>query len=178
VGIRETINQNPKPTAAVTAAIVVLAILFIFWQACGGTGGGAAMGNKAFYTTDDGKTYFPDDSSNIPPYLAKNGKMAVRARVFSCDDGKTKFVGYLEMYAPQDKMMMEQMAKAAQTKGGAPPPAYIGFSGQAMVKRPGDPPNAWVPLAPQTTTMYQAIVQSVKCPGGGSNENLSSVYPD
>jgi hypothetical protein len=174
VGIREQINQNPKRTTAITAAIVVVAVLIIMWQACSGPGVGGVNTNKAFYTTDDGKTYFVDDSANIPPYQAKNGKLAVRAQVFTCDDGKTKFVGYLEMYAPQDKAMLEQMAKGG--KAGAPP-GYASYTTQPMVKRPGDPPQMWLPLAPQTTLAYQAIVQP-KCPGGGSQENLSRVFPD
>ena len=42
---------------------------------------------------------------------------------------------------------------------------------------PGDPDNAWVPLAPQTTQYYQTIVQP-KCPGGQSQEKLTKVFPD
>ena len=176
MGIREKINQNPKQTTAITAAIVVVALAFILWQACsGGPGSGGVITTKAFYTTDDGKTFFVDSSSNIPPYQ-KDGKTAFRAQVYTCDDGKHKFVGYLEAYSLQDKAMLEQMAKAAQNKT-APPAGYPGYSSQPMVKRPGDPPTNWIPLAPQTTQMYQAVVQ-VKCPGGGSSENLSRVFPE
>ena len=173
MGIREQINQNPKQTTAITAVIVVIAILFIFWQACGGGTGLGGVSDKAFFSTDDGKTFFVDSATNIPPYM-KDGKMAVRAQVFTCDDGKTKFVGYLEMYGPQEKAMLEQMAKGGN-KGGAP--AYAGYGGQAMVKAPGAPPTMWIPLAPQTTVMYQTIVQP-KCPGGGSQENLSRVFAE
>ena len=172
MGIREKINQNPKQTTAITAGIVLLAILFIFWQACGSGSGVGVVSDKAFFSTDDGKTFFVDSSSNIPPYM-KDGKLAVRAQVFTCDDGKTKFVGYLEMYTPQEKAMLEQ-ANKGPNKGA---PVYAGFGGQAMVKRPGDPPTMWIPLAPQTTMAYQAVVQP-KCPGGGSQENLSRVFPD
>jgi hypothetical protein len=172
VDIRQKINENPAATTAVTALIVVLAILFIFWQACSGPSTGA-VSTKAYYTTDNGKTYFPDESSNIPPYL-KDGKEAVRAVVMTCDGGKTKFVGYLERYAPQDKMVLEQMAKASQAKSGPPP--FMGYPGQPMVKRPGEPDNAWVPLSPATSTYYQTIVQP-KCPGGQSQENLTKVFP-
>ena len=174
MGIREQINQNPKQTTAITAGIVLLAILFIFWQACGSGSGVGVVSDKAFFTTDDGKTFFVDSSSNIPPYT-KDGKLAVRAQVFTCDDGKTKFVGYLEMYGPQEKAMLEQAAKGGAGKGGAP--IYAGYGGQAMVKAPGAPPQMWIPLAPQTTMAYQAVVQP-KCPGGGNQENLSRVFPD
>ena len=175
MGIRQKINENPAATTAVTAVIVVLAILFIFWQACSGEGPGSVNNSKAFFTTDDGKTWFVDNSSNIPPYT-KDGKEAVRARVFSCDGGKTKFVGYLQRYTPQDKAMLENMAKGTQSKTPGPP-AYVGYGGQAMVKRPGDPPTAWVAMAPATMQYYQMIVQP-KCPGGKPQENLSEVFPD
>ena len=170
MGIRETINKNPAQTTAITAGIVLLAIIFIFWQACGG--GGSGVVGKSYYTVDDGKTFFVDASNKIPPFM-KDGKQAVRAHVFTCDGGKTKFVGYLEMYTPQEKAMLEQ-ANKGPNKGA---PVYAGFGGQAMVKRPGDPPTMWIPLAPQTTMAYQAVVQP-KCPGGGSQENLSRVFPD
>jgi hypothetical protein len=110
-----------------------------------------------------------DDVNKIPPFT-KDGKMAVKANVFSCDDGKSRFVGYLEMYTPQDKAMLE---KAAQQQGGQAP-VYVPYSGQAMVKRPKD--KAWVQLLPQTTQQYAAVVQ-VKCPDG-STENLIRVFPD
>ena len=172
MGIREKINQNPKQTAAITAGIVGVAILFILWQACGsGPGSSGISTTKAFYTTDDGKTYFVDDSSNIPPYQ-KNGKLAVRAQVFTCDDGKTKFVGYLEMYSLQDKTVLEAVAKG-QGKGPMPMP-YM--SGQPLVKKPGAPQNAWVGIGPGTSAIYQQVV-TVKCPDG-RNDNLSRVFPE
>jgi hypothetical protein len=174
VGIRQKINENPAATTAVTAGIVVLAVLFIMWQACsGGPGSGGMITTKAFYSVDDGKTWFIDDSSNIPPYKTKDGKDAVRAQIFTCDDGKTKFCGYLEAYAPQDKMVLENMAKN-QGKAGGPPAAYMGYTGQPLVKKPGVP--AWIPLSPATTPAYQQIVQ-VRCPDGSTN-NLSRVFPE
>jgi hypothetical protein len=63
---------------------------------------------KAFFTTDDGKSFFVDRFDRVPPFR-KDGKTAVRAQVFSCDDGRTKFVGYLEMYAPLDKAALEDV---------------------------------------------------------------------
>jgi hypothetical protein len=165
VGIRETINKNPAQTTAITAGIVLLAIIFIFWQACGG--GGSGVVGKSYYTVDDGKTFFVDASNKIPPFM-KDGKQAVRAHVFTCDGGKTKFVGYLESYSPQDKQMMENAMS-----GKAPPAAYAGYTGQAMVKKPGMP--QWIPLMPGTTQMYAATVQ-VTCPNG--SDTPERVYPD
>ena len=60
-------------------------------------------------TVDDGATYFPDDANKIPPFT-KDGKEAVRARVFSCDGGKTKYVAYLERITPKAKAAIDATA--------------------------------------------------------------------
>lgn len=164
MSLRETINKNPKQTTAITAGIIAVAFLLIIWQACSGGGGGVG---QSYYTIDDGKTYFVDASNKIPPFM-KDGKEAVRAHVFVCPGGQP-FVGYLEKYSPQDKKMMEDAIA-----GKAPPAAYAGYTGQAMVKKPNMPPTAWVPLMPGTTQIYSQIVQ-VTCPDGATPER---VYPD
>ena len=167
MGIRESINKNPTITAAVTGGIILLAMVFILWNTCSSGGGGADAVGKTFFSIDDGKTFYPDDANKIPPYT-KDGKQAVRAHVFTCDGGKTKFVGYLEMYTPEEKKMMEDAIA-----GKAPAAVYAGYTGQAMVKRPGAP--KWIKLMPGSTTAYQQTVQ-VQCPGGtGTPER---VYPD
>jgi hypothetical protein len=179
VGIRQTINENPAGTAAVTGGIVVLAILFIIWQACSsGPGAGGIITSKAFFSTDDGKTWFVDDNANIPPFQTKDGKTAVRAQIYTCDT-KTQFCGYLEAYSIPDKQMLEA-AKAANAKGSPPPGGPMGgpmgYPGQPMVKRPGAPANAWVPMGPATMTLYQQVIQ-VRCPNG-STDNLAKVFPE
>ena len=165
MSLRETINKNPKQATAITGGLIAVAFLLIIWQACSGGGGGVG---QSYYTVDDGKTYFVDASNKIPPF-AKDGKEAVRAHFFTCDGGKTSFVGYLEKYDPQTKKMMEDALS-----GKAPPAAYAGYTGQAMVKKPNAPPQMWIPLAPGTTQFYSQIVQ-VTCPDGGTPER---VYPD
>ena len=122
--------------------------------------------HRAFYTADDGKTYFTDDAARVPPFF-KDGKLAVRAQVFTCDGGKTSFVGYVEMYSPENKQALE---KALET-GRPPEPGKLGM---VLVKKPGG--NVWVALSPQTVVAYQAIVQ-VKCPDG-SVDNLARVFPE
>ena len=165
MSLRETINKNPKQTAAITSGLIALAFILIIWQACSGGGGGVG---QSYYTIDDGATYFVEASNKIPPFKHQ-GKDAVRAHVFTCDGGKTQFVGYLEMYSPQDKKMMEDAMS-----GKAPPAAYAGYTGQAMVKKPKTGPMGWVPLMPGTTQVYSSIVQ-VTCPDGSQPER---VYPD
>src|SRR5947207_15643246 len=104
VGVRETLNRYPKITAAVIG-VILLAVVYLFWSS--GIGGIAAgrSGTQAYFSTDDGKSWFVDDAKKIPPFQ-KNGKDAVRAYVYKCPDG-TKFVSHLERYTPEAKKMLE-----------------------------------------------------------------------
>jgi hypothetical protein len=77
-----------------------------------------------FFTTDEGKTTFALEASNRAPFVHE-GKVAVRAHVFSCDEGKTSFVGYLSKFSP--------------------------VSEDPLIKRPGDGP--WVPGTSAAATL-------------------------
>ena len=112
MGIRETLNENPRLTTGVTAGIIGVTLLWILWSTFGGGGGveGGSGGGKAFFTDDDGKTWFADDATKIPPF-DRSGKQAVRAHVYKCD-GKT-FVNHMERYTPDAKKKLE----AAMSQG-------------------------------------------------------------
>ena len=62
----------------------------------------------------------------VPPFEL-DGKQAVGVMVYSCDEGKTRFVGYLYRYTPEGKARVEEMIK--QHRAGPP----VGLE----VKRPG-----------------------------------------
>ena len=110
MGIRETLNENPRLTTGVTAGIIAVTLIWIIWSNLGG--GGAATindGGQVFFTDDDGKSWFADDAKKVPPF-DHNGKEAFRAHVYKCD-GKT-FVNHMERYTPAAKKKMEEiMAK-------------------------------------------------------------------
>jgi len=130
VGIRESLNKNPAITTGLLIGAVVLVIGFIFLRSYGG-GPDAPLGaSKAFFTIDDGKTYFADDASKIPPFQ-KDGKEAVRAHVYSCD-GKPMVV-YLQRFTPEAKKRLEA---AANNKAGPSTMAPVQFTG-IEVKAPG-----------------------------------------
>src|SRR5690242_15812342 len=88
VGVRETLNRYPR-TTMVMIAIALLAAVYFLWSAMGGSTAGRS-GTQAYFSIDDGKTWFVDDGKKIPPFQ-KGGKDAVRAYVYRCPDG-TKFV--------------------------------------------------------------------------------------
>src|SRR5262245_29469532 len=100
MGVREALNQSRKVKWGVFAGIVLLAVIGFLWSS--GSGGGAGTsGTNAYFSTDDGKSWFVDDANKVPPF-PKNGKDAVRAYVYKAPDG-TKFVSHLERYTPDAK---------------------------------------------------------------------------
>lgn len=109
---------------------------------------------RAYYTIDDGKTFF-EDSVHIPPY-ERYGSEAVGAMVFSCDGGATRFVGYLVRYSPEGKAQME----SAMKRGAFGPPC-----GQ-QVKRPGD--ANWLDASTTRPVTGPSVneITHVQCPGG------------
>lgn len=167
MGIRETLNQNPGITTGVTAGIIVLALVVIVWQLAGS--GGPSIPTKAYYTVDDGATWFADDINKIPPF-DHNGKPAYRVHLFRCGGGDP-FVTHLERYTPAAQKRLEQ-ARAAGPE--ADPSVYeeVAMSG-IEVKKPGTGDKGWV-----RQSNYEAAseIMSPICPDGTTNE-IEPVYP-
>jgi hypothetical protein len=107
VGVRQWLNQNSKfAIGAVVGAVIVTvasAAAVIWWS--GNRPDGAAHANLAFFSVDDGKTWFPEDLKQLPPF-DKDGKQALRAYVFRCGDGGKPFVACLARYAPQTRKQL------------------------------------------------------------------------
>lgn len=142
MGLRESLNKKPALSASL-AGVVVLAILYILWKQVAGGGDPRLGSGKAFYSVDDGQSYFAYDSSNIAPFDYE-GKTAVQALVYSADGGKTRFVGYLQRFTPAGKQkMIEKRKQIEQTKG--LPSLDQDLLANTEVKRPGD--RTWVKLS-------------------------------
>jgi hypothetical protein len=122
VGIRETLNDNPRLTTGVTVGIIVVVLGIIFWSMRGSApaGAGTKASNQAFFSDDDGKTYFADDAKKLPPF-DHNGKEAVLARVYRC--GGKPFVNHLERYTPDAKTQAE--ATIAKNNGASNDPTLL-----------------------------------------------------
>ena len=169
MGIRETLNKNPGITTGATAGIIVLALIFIFFQIRGG--GTPTMATTAFYTTDDGATWFEDDINKLAPF-DKNGKPAYRVYVYKCADGN-EFVSHLERYTPAAQKAIE----AARAKGGGmeDPTIYEQISMTGMeVKDPKTGDKGWVK---QGMVEAAAKITEPKCADGTTN-GLEPVVPD
>lgn len=155
MGIREKLNDNPKLAFGVGVTTLAVAALAIVSQLSGGGG----PTDQAFFTTDDGQTWFADDADKLPPF-GHEGKEAVRAYVFVCN-GK-EFVNHLERFTPERRKFMEATI-AAKTAGTAPPaiPAGSAIAAGQEVKRPGG--KNWVSTA---NFSKAGPVLQPKCPDG------------
>jgi hypothetical protein len=157
--------------------VVALGASLLLCQSCdkpaasGARSSSSSSATKQFFSDDDGKTWFMDDASKLPP-IDHGGKQAYRARVFKCAGGKP-FVGYLERYDPRDQQRSEEAARAAERSGGSLMPG-ITIAGNPEVKKPGD--SEWVRLTPETSEKYNRIMQP-RCPDG-STVGLQPVLPE
>jgi hypothetical protein len=169
VGLREKMNDNPMIATYATGAVIVLALILIIWQIMGGNRPSASSASnagpgQAFFTTDDGATWFADEVTNLPPYT-KDGKQAYQVIFFTCDGGKTTFVGYLQRYTPEAKKDI-----AVALKHGVPPGVGLGPNA-TEIKAPGtgDAPKSWLKFADPRSAKLRAVT----CPGGGEAEPAS-----
>lgn len=140
MGIRETLEKNKKQSTIVAAAVTVLAFLFVIWQVSSWFGSDE-MGppsDQAYFSSDDGATWFAADITEIPPITGPDGKPAYRAHVYEDQNGK--FVGWLETYDPKVK---EQLVKLMQENDPKKSDQLIMLRQMNSVKLPGKPD--WYP---------------------------------
>ena len=165
MGIREQMKEKKSTGLFLGIALIVVGAIVILYQSGGSSAVAPAQstGNKAYFSTDDGQTYFKDDASNLPPFDS-GGKQAVRARVFVCSGAKP-FVGYLERFTPGGLKAQQQLDAMKDAKPGPTGPKIDPKTIQTAslgreVKRPGD--KAWVPAIGAAG----AKVLAIKCPNG------------
>lgn len=159
VGIRENMNKNPAVATGATLGIILICILIIVYQLWPSHPSGSAV-TKAYFTDDDGKTYFKDDVTKFAPF-DHDGKEAVQAFVYQANGG-TPFVAFEEKLTPE---ALNAMKNPLPHPG---PP--IGVLNGTLVKRPGD--KDWTPAG---SAKGQEIVHDIKAPGGSTN--VSVVMP-
>jgi hypothetical protein len=164
VSLREIISQRPGRIPVVAGALLLVCVIVIALQLRGSSSSVEAGPAQAYFTVDDGKTWFPANADKIPPF-EKDGKEAVLAHVYRCRDG-TKFVNYIERFKPDAKLALEK-ARAPDPTGKTRPDqsavqaAYV--SGRE-VKRPGDP--KWVNAADYREA---AKITAIKGPNGAAD---------
>lgn len=139
MGLRELLNQNEK-TATIGASLLVVGGLITAYLSAGQNGGPRPVSEgMAFFSTDDGKTWFADSISMPSPYK-KDGKVAYRVFVWRVNDGEP-FVSHLfrTSAVPAENV---DTSRAPQMDRKARP--SLSAAGGMEVKKPGTPDTAWV----------------------------------
>jgi hypothetical protein len=164
MSIREKINEKKNWSIGVASLLMVLGTGAIFYQVSDSFSGTTSRGPTQFYTSDDGITWFTDDSKRLPPF-DHEGQQAVLAHVFRCDSNL--FVAYLERFTPEAQRIISTVENAArQSKPGDKPPPELAQVESAQrfgreVKRPGD--KKWVPISHPDA----GKIMNVVCPDTG-----------
>jgi hypothetical protein len=165
MSFRATLIEKPIRAVALAVGLLVIGVFLIGSQMR--SAGTPVSHSKAFFTIDDGRTWFPDDATKLPPF-DKDGKQAVRAYVFQCASGKP-FVNHLERFKPEAKRTLEDAGKADPNPKASGPPKNLpalqsAYTGGREVKRPGD--AKWIGTA---NFRDAAQVMAVKCPDGSAD---------
>ena len=144
MSIREAINQKKSVGVGVAILILVLAVLILVYSQMPAH---RIKGDKAYFTDDDGQTWFLDSSYQTPPF-DHNGKPAVRAMLYSYDHGHETFCPFLMRYTDSAKKRLDD-AIAEAARQGKPPISVVLFNDPELnktgveVKLPGLG-HAWV----------------------------------
>jgi hypothetical protein len=151
LSIREKLNRNRPVVIGIASVLILGAFVYIIQQLMGGER--PRVPNEAYYTTDDGATYFEDDVNRIPPF-DHDGKQAVKAQVYTC--GGTNFVGYLIRYTPEAQ---KQLAAANGVGVGA-----IRAVG-TEINKPLTGDAGWT----NSNDKGAGRIYAIKCPDGSDN---------
>lgn len=156
MGVREFLNRHRLAAALLALLLFAVGGVCIALQ-LRPTSELWVVPTKDFYTVDGGETWFTDRIDRITPF-DHGGKPAVLVHLFSCDGGKTRFVGYLEKLPDH---ALEQYRASHQGRGDTNPEAddVAGWVGR-LVKKKGD--KEWVAVS---DPRYLDVVQ-VHCPDG------------
>lgn len=161
MGLREALNQHKNATVVVACAVLAAAAVVIVVESHAGHRPGPVT--VAFYSDDDGQTYFRDDVNKLYPFVDQSGKQAYRADVFRCSDGKT-FVGVLSKLTDRAK------ARIAELRSQPNPDVQAisdTISAGTLIKKPGDP--KWCSI----NSAEAGAVLTQKCPDGGAVYGVS-----
>ena len=163
MSIREKLNNNPVMAASVGGGTLLVALICVIF---GLHTTRATDPTKAYYSDDDGASYFADDVDQIAPF-DHNGKPAVRCYVFVANG--TKWVGYLERYTPAAARKLD--AQVGQVPG---PDTFVPLSSDFDVKKPGTGDKAWVKRSDPKSIPILAVTLPSGVP---SDANVAQYLP-
>jgi hypothetical protein len=145
-GIRQKIGEKQSIGVALGAGLILVAAIALAVQHMPEK---RADLNQAFYTTDDGETWFADSAYRIAPF-EHEGKTAVIAQVYSYAGGSKRFCAYLAKYSPAGKERLE--AAIAKARANNEPPGTAApfrdreFMQSAMLVKARGAGKEWVPI--------------------------------
>jgi hypothetical protein len=167
MSVRDKLNEG-KLGVGVTIAFLAIAgsvLAYMLWPAH------HIDPTSAYYSDDDGQSYFKDSAYKFPPF-DHDGKTAVQAMVFL--DHGSKIVGYLIRYTPEAHKKLTDMYNGDLEKNLSSKDiqhdvlTYMHnpdiFSRGQECKLPG-PDNKWMARASFITTM-------IKTPSGDPPEGV------
>jgi hypothetical protein len=128
--MRELINKYPLAAGAFVVVALAVAVVFVVRGSVGPTN---TIAGGAYYTDDDGNSFFVDEAQKVTPF-DHNGKQAVKAYVFSCDGKRS--VHYMERLTDVGRKVAQD---SLQKSGGQSIDIPDTFAPQAYeYKRPGE----------------------------------------
>jgi hypothetical protein len=158
MGLRETIDRKPHLAAGIGGGLIVVGIVAVALQLR--AGGPPEPSDRAFYSTDDGQSWFEESIGKLPPFT-HDGKEAFRAYVYQCNGGKP-FVSHLERFTPEGRKAVESAgAKDAVSLARVAAANPKGPMWGKEVKRPGS--NQWVAA---DNLAKASPIMSPRCPEG------------
>jgi len=150
----EANGVSRSATVKIAIAMIAVAAAFIIWNGASGRTASSAGGEKAFFTDDDGKTWFKDDVKKLPPF-ERNGKQAVRCFVYRCGESGRPWVSHLMRYTAQGK---KQVESKTNDPGGLSERAVVLIE----VKEAGTGNKGWI----DANDPRAAAIQQLTCPDG------------
>lgn len=150
------------------AAVVLLAAATAAWLTLGQAKdeGRHMPTDKAFFTTDDGATFFADDAAKSSGF-DHSGLPAYRAYVFRQNGGQP-FVGYLERMAPESRTKLDKLGGDPRKRND--PNAMRSIVAAQEIKKPGD--DRW---CKRSSNEAQSVI-AIHGPDG-SADGLEPVAP-
>lgn len=161
-GIRQRLQENARLGVGLGALLIIFALGFIGFQLYGGREHVILAPDQWFYTDDNGKTFFKDDTNKIVPF-EHNGKQAYRADVFEGPDGQ-QFVGLIYRHNSSGQLEMKDYIARKLYENDIDGLVRQGIEGRGSdVKRSGTDERGWSRNDEQKNEYLRA---SMKTPSG------------
>jgi hypothetical protein len=145
VSLRKWINERAGIGIAIACATLLAGAVVLGLQLRNSRQ--RPTGSLVWYTTDDGKSWFPESALKLPPF-DHEGKKAYRCYVFACKDG-AEYVSHLERLPADLKKRMDA--------GGPVDPM---MTVHVEVKDPGTGETGWI----RQTDPKASEIMSPRCP--------------